>query len=358
MVLYILVALWPLFMMYQYKRFCISIQNEQANLKKKNKYLFWAAFPMFFMIAIRGEHMGADTSVYLRHFVEVQGMSLQNAIETSRMEAGYITFVKYVGTIIKNPYLYQFFYASIYFLGFQSFARQLKGTDGFYFFYFFCTFGLFMFFFTGVRQCLAISICLFSYQYLVQKKYWYVIPLIFLAYNFHKSAMLFAFPVFIWNRKLTWKNFAVYIIALYLAASYLLNVQTWMNDNFEYDYEIEAVGGGEIYLSILTIFTLISYLMVRKKQMSLDEDSYFRALFNINIITIFFWVLRLQTRVAERPSFYFLGISCALFAYTINNLTYKRDGQLMKYGLLFVAMVLYVYRLSTNFAGLVPFQMF
>ena len=154
--IFIFIALWPFLMLYLYtKTACYTLQY-------KNFFLYLAAFPMFFIIAIRGEDIGADTGVYARHFVSVLNKSLEVAIDDSRMEFGYITFVKYLGYVTASSKVYQVICACIYYVCMMSFVKQLKGNDGFFFFFFFCTLGLFMFMFTGVRQCIAISICLFT----------------------------------------------------------------------------------------------------------------------------------------------------------------------------------------------------
>ena len=130
MILYIIVALWPLFIMHIYTKNTKSISEYPSS-----KYLIMAALPMFLMLALRGDTMGADTSVYSRLFVESIDMSLSQMIETSRMEVGYLTFVKILTYVIHSPRLYQIICVIIYMVGFVSFAKQLKGTTGFLFFY-------------------------------------------------------------------------------------------------------------------------------------------------------------------------------------------------------------------------------
>ena len=238
-----MVALWPLLIMSLY------LKNTKPRYDyPPTKYLVLAALPMFTMLALRGEMMGADTIVYARHFVQSIDVSLSQMIDTSRMEVGYLTFVKGLTYVTHSPMLYQVICATIYMIGFVSFSKQLRGTDGFLFFYFVSTLGLFMFLFTGVRQCLAISICLYSYQFMLKRKYWIVLLLIALAYTFHKSSLLFAVTLFVWNRNLKWYGYLLYIIVVYIAYKYLMDVQMWINDKFDYDYEVENVGGGLIFL--------------------------------------------------------------------------------------------------------------
>ena len=349
MILYVMVALWPLFIMNIYSK-SVTPRYEYP----PTKYLIIAAIPMFLMIAIRGDLMGADTSSYARHFVQSIGVSLSHMIDSSRMEIGYLTFVKCLTYVTHSPRIYQVICALIYIIGFVSFSKQLKGLAAFYFFYFVSTLGLFMFLFTGVRQCLAISICLYSYQFLLRKKYLPVIFLISLAYTFHKSSLLFAITLFIWNRNLKWYGYLLYMIIVYVVYEYLMNVQMWINDKFDYDYSIENAGGGLVFLLLLVLISLFSNKQKRKYR----NDVIYNALFNINVLTIVFWILRLQTRVAERPSYYFLPFTCALIACAVNRSSkYDTEG-LYKYAIIAITLLIYIYRLFTNFSSLVPYSTF
>ena len=353
MLLYIFVAIFPLWMMTRFNALPLIKQNER---RYKILYLFLASLPLFLMIGLRNELMGSDTLVYMRHFSEMRQMSLSEAIESTRMEIGYIYFVKIISYITPSPKVFQLICSTIYMLGVLSFATNLKDNDGFLFLYFFCTLGLFFFFFTGIRQCLAISICLFSYNFLIRKRYIVLLLFIALAYCFHKSALLFLFMLLVWNNKLKWYNYVIYIIALIIVSHYLLDVQMWVNENFDYDYEIEDARGGTIFLVILSIFSLISLWVINNRLT--NTKSFAISLFNSNIITLFFWFLRLQTRVAERPSYFFMAFSCALFAHAVNHFPNYNERKPVQILMILIAMLLYIYRLSTNFAVLVPYLTF
>ena len=320
------------------------------------RYLFFAMLPMFLIIGFRAYYIGADTWVYLRNFENTLGISLSAAIENSRMEHGYIRFVKYVGYITKSPELFQIIYTTIYFIGYYSFAKLLDKRTGFLFVYFLITLGLFYFMLTGVRQNIAISICLFSVQFLLKKKYIIVTLLIALAFTFHKSSLLFLFAILLYDRKLTKLNIFLLIIGLILASTYLVALQVWANDNFEYDYGIEETGNGGIYLTIVLLMTLLSIMYYKHKGQNIG---FTRFLFNANLLTLFLWILRLQTRIAERPSYYFLGISCALYAYVYDYYkSLNQTGQIMRWGIAVVTYVLFAYRLLSNFRSIIPYNTF
>lgn len=349
MLIYIILPFTPLLVQYIYK-------NSGSQDSQYRTYLFFAMLPMFLLIGFRADYIGADTWVYLRDFEKTRVLDLTSAIANSRMEEGYIRFVKYVGYITESPELFQLIYTSIYFIGYYSFAKLLDKKNGFFFIYLLITLGMFYFMLTGVRQNIAISLCLFSVQFLIKRKYIIVALLIALAFTFHKSSLLFVFAILLYDRKFTKLNICLYIAGLVVVSTYLVALQGWANENFEYNYGIEETGNGGIFLSIVAFLTLLSMAYYKYKGKNV---SFIRFLFNVNILTLFLWILRLQTRVAERPSYYFLGISCALYAYMYDYWkSHGQTGQIIRWGIVGFTYVLFVYRLLTNFRSIIPYQTF
>ena len=200
MFLYIGAAFWPLVIQWVYLNRPFSLSHKPIS---RNKHILIAVLPIFVLLAFRSGEMGADTGTYMRHFLTMIDTPLKTAIDVSRMESGYLIFVKLLTYITHNPLVYQVVCVTIMFIGLYSFLKQLQDDDPFLFLYFYCTLGLFFFMFTGTRQCLAMSICLFSYQYVCQKKYIRFILCLVLAFFFHKSAILFSIVPFICNRKIS-----------------------------------------------------------------------------------------------------------------------------------------------------------
>lgn len=70
---------------------------------------------------------------------------------------------------------------------------------------------------TGIRQALAISMCMIAYDFIIKKKLiWYVFFCV-LAWSFHSSAILFAPAYFIAKQKITKKQFFYVIFAVVTA---------------------------------------------------------------------------------------------------------------------------------------------
>lgn len=357
MLVYILVVLFPLLIEELYKK-NVTFPDSQFDIirvrKIRWKYIFIAALPMFFLIAFRNQNIGADTNGYLEHFSRTIGSSWAQITYNSRMEHGYLFFVKLITYVTHNPLVYQVICVSIYLLALTSFTNQLD-QNHFLFLFLFGTLGMYTFMFTGVRQCLAISICLFSFRFIKNRKFIWFVILMLIAFCFHKSSILFIAAYFIYTRKLSFSNFFIYFAFLLFSIANLSVIQEWFNEQLEYNYEIEDVGGGTIYLLVLVvIMVFVIFFAVYNKQLTRK----YNGLINIGIIAVVFWVLRLFTRVAERPSYYFLPFIFAAFAYSLSNLKSSKEKVNTRLVVILVALVLFTYRFMTNFSSLIPYRFY
>ncbi len=349
MLLYSMVVLWPLLIKYIYNRWDITAGEKTIS---KNWFMVIAILPMMFLIAFRGVSLGADTGQYLNNFIAIRDGVFESVLANSRMEEGYLYFVKGVTYLTQSPKVFQVVYTSIYTIAIVILMQEFE-DNCFDFLFFFGTLGLYMFMFTGVRQCLAMSMCIIAYRFAVRRKLIWFIIFVFIAYNLHSSAALFLVVYFVIRLKLKWYNILFYIIGALLATLYIEQIQNFFNDAWDLSYGVEKTGNGGIFFAYLLFLVVLSGFLLYQSN-NIEKNKF---LMNLSIITVVFWALRLVTRVAERPSYYFMFFVCALVPYAINSVKSKdwTMYQLLIYG---TAFLLFIYRLNTNFASLTPYQTF
>ncbi len=363
MLLYIFVALFPLIVGAAFNQSRVaelSMDEGQTErfYKRRWWWLFMAALPMFALIAFRGADMGADTGGYLRFFSEMVNTPWNRIFivndRTYEFEAGFVVFEKIVTLFTKNPKVYQVIYSAIYLVSVVTFANRIEKRN-FSFLFFFATIGLYTFMFTGVRQCLAMSILLWSYPYIKKRKLMPFLLILALAFSFHKSAIIFVAAYFIYNRKLIWQNSILYIALASLAYLNIGIIQEWFNDALDYDYGVESTGNGIIFFAVIAVITAFALFVVFYYKQQTPE---FTGLINIGIITFILWLLRLVTRVAERPSYYFMFFSAAMLCYAIDEIPNKRDKEIIGIFVYAAFMLLYVYKFLTGLASMIPYTSF
>lgn len=354
MLLYLFVAIWPLAVGWCYQHRRLAIGKRTISL---GKHIIISIIPIFVLLAFRSGEMGADTGTYVKHFERMITQTLEAEFAISRMEHGYLIFVKAITLLTHNGLIYQLICVSVMMIGLFIFLKDQK-ENAFYTVFFYCTLGIFFFMFTGVRQCIAMSICLISYHFVKDKRYIKFLICILVAFFFHKSSILFLIVPLVMNIRINVIITVVYGLASVVAGRYLDKIQLWINDQLEYDYGIEATGSGTIFLIVLLLLTIYSIIAIYNSEKGLNNDPFTRHLININYITLFFWIMRLQTRVAERPSYYFLFFSCALFANAFNRKSEKGGNRIFRFLIIVFCIILYIYRLTTNFSTLIPYQFY
>lgn len=363
MLIYIAVALFPLLVGTYYNARIGRYLTEEETISKKYLRKRWAwllvaALPMFALIAFRDANLGNDTGGYLRSFNQMVNtpwdkIFIVNDAE-SQFEIGFVVFEKTITIFTHDANVYQVICSSICLVSVVTFANQLEKSN-FSFLYFFATIGIYTFMFTGVRQSLAMGICLLSYKYIKERKLIPFLLLLVLAFFFHKSAILFVVSYFIYNRKIGWMNVSIYALFAVVAYMYIDVIQEWFNTALDYEYGIEETETGFIFFAVIAIVTAFSFFMILYYKKKTPQSV---GLLNIGVITLVLWFLRLATRVAERPSYYFMFFSAAVLCYALDAPPKSRDRIIYKIVAYSAFMILFVYRFNSNLVSMIPYSTF
>lgn len=361
MLLYGFVALFPLIVRYIYITTHGSNAMQSEDRPKILRYIIISAIPMFLLIALRSNMMGNDTAAYMKFFYELKNIDFENIFNKSlrfgleRLEIGYLVFTKLTGYLTDSGLVYQIFYTLVYFVSILFFVYHEK-ADPFLTLFFFATLGTYMFYFTGVRQCLAMSVCLFAYYAAKNKKWIMFALLVLLACTFHKSAVIFAFIPLILNRKIKIYNFIFYIAGSFVVVNALEEINAFVNDTLGYEYALEDSNNGYISFLVMLIIFIFSLMFMSRRKRTNDRDT--KILINTSVLCVGLWLLRLFTRTAERPAFYFSFFLCALLSYTLCDIPKNKNKTIWILLVCGACMLLYLYKFTNTFRHYVPYDMF
>ena len=314
MALYISIAIFliaGMLLEFTAKRKEATITEENSRLKKENKHTFYqllffliTIFVLWFLTAFRSAMIGNDTFNYVTYF---QIYSDSGINFDSRIEIGYQILNILVAKISHNPYFFLGFVATLCYVGTGIYIY--KYSDNLVF----STVLLFPiaygFFASGLRQAIAMVICLYVYQAIKNKKFLLAILLILLASSFHTSALLMF--VFLFHRLIPKKPFVVIpLTAIFIALSLsgiMDNILPMLLGDYGGYYEDEELTSGWLSISYYTIraivFYGIAFLSYEKK---IKENSLVLSLFTMLLVTISFGF---SINVFTRATNYFLLIS-------------------------------------------------
>lgn len=168
-------------------------------LSRYRKCRYGFEFAIILLICFYGirYNYGNDYPGYLIMFNEINSFStIEYSTESSSIERGWIVLNRLFAplgffSLVAFLTIFQFF--TIY-----KFIKRYVSVEQYYislFFYLFSS-GLMLTMLSMMRQCVAMNIILWSVPFILTRKYWYSMPLIYLAAQFHQSAYLMLFLPF------------------------------------------------------------------------------------------------------------------------------------------------------------------
>jgi len=167
--------------------------NEVANLQtnSKKKYVTMMFLIFGFLMMFRSVYVGNDTYAYTKIFENIiSNGKLKFALDTVNYEKGFVFLSYMLGKISENPQI--LFIVTGAFTAF-SFGRFIyKYSDmPWLSILMFLTLQFYDLTLSGVRQVVSVSILLFAYDFLLDRKFWRFAFLCWLSSLFHVSGILF-----------------------------------------------------------------------------------------------------------------------------------------------------------------------
>lgn len=353
--MYLLLAMFPVILTPVVNSAYKSSINK--NDRAKRTFLLCCGVFLFIMIAFRNQYVGTvDSHRYYDNWSYMHDLPksmLGNYIQNSEMEAGYLVTIWALSHIFPNPQMVFVLSAFLFVISVCRFIHKNSDDVCLSFVMFVCL-GLYTFMVQGLRQAIAMCICLFAIEFYKNKKYIRFIVIVLLATIFHKTAIVFLAVFFIRFLKIQWKYFALvgaFSAAVLAASSYIVSFSKLL---FEEDsYSDAAQAGGFIATAIYVIILVVALLFSTQKQKKSNE---FTLFFYITYIGLFTYILRyVELAILERVSYYFLFGQIILLPKVLMNFE-GMVKNIVKTVVIILCILLLAYRLSTS--DLSPFIFF
>lgn len=304
----------------------------------KKSSIYWGVFPIFLLMIVK-EPTGPDYSAYALHFLNAQDKTILE-MASYKGEIGFHTLTKAL-TFFTDDALWFFVAVAVIVLVSVAIFLQRNSFNKHLALYFYFTLGLFAFSMAGIRQTLAMAICLFAYEEIKKQRLLRFLLIISVAFLFHQSAVFFIPAYFIgrvkWNIITGVGIFSVVILSLF-SFEMLINIA---NTVLGYSYELENSDTGIIYFFLILCITLFS-IQYRKQLISMSQHN--QIFINLQIFVLYLWILRLLSRTAERPAFYYLFATVIILEQTISSIKDKKLRLIVYIGAIILATILFLYR--------------
>ena len=287
------------------KKLCINQGNiqhgrEDLCVERKSLYLFLCFLFFCFFSTLRYPKLGTDTYAYLIMFNEIANINLNWDFSLTD-EFGYTLINKIISSIIFNYQFFLFIISSFILYSFLRFIYKYSAN---------VWFSLLLFVFAGyldtcmslIRFCIALSIILYSYKYVQERKLFKFIVLIFIASLFHISSWVALIIYFIYNigsifigRKLFYLYLLSVLFVYYIANQFL----SFLFGNIElYNYyQNDDVFGVQDSAKLAPTLELIINLclIVYSRNILKSHESSKNELFYFNLLLFSTYFLSLST---------------------------------------------------------------
>ncbi len=324
----------------------------KTSKRQKIVYLAICGLVMWFVMGCRHHLLGSEdtTNYYERMRMAIQSPYWEAFYEPDLYEKGFQYFVFLLSRVFHDPQWLLIitsliFVVSILYFTYKN-SDELPLALATY-----ITLGLMTFHMQGMRQALAMSICLFAYEQAKKKHLLRFILLVLFATLFHQTAIVFFVVYIACQFKLNLKNIVAMLGVSAVAVAFSPFLVDLANRIFEKEYDDIVDSGGFVATAIYVIIFAVSLLYFYKNKK--DDRS---PLVYVLIIGMATFIMRyVGVRIAERVSYYFAFSQIGLLPLA-TNLMVKKDRIYVYVAVAILQIALFAYRLHES--NLVVYQFF
>lgn len=264
----------------------IFVRLISLHIRKNGRAVFFVVSALIVIMfqGLRSFSVGTDIVRYIPGFLSIgKNVSLSFTAKYANFEIGYILLNKIIymlglrerGFLIVMAIIIQ---APIFYTMYKYSESPLLSVFAYF------AFGNFLMTFSGLRQSIAMAICFFAYTCIKKKKWIRYYFLIFLAYLFHKSAIIgvIIYPIYHIKNNKSFFPFAICLIAL----CFLFRNQIFaFASKIYYSEEISTTetGAYTMFIAFLLLYIVSFFLQ--------DGDAEYSGLMNILLIIILIYTL-------------------------------------------------------------------
>lgn len=318
----------------------------------KKSYIIVIGLLLFFIAALRAASVGSDSMQYANLFYRIQLMSVGDILQHYTKEPVFYFMIKII-TVFSN---HQWMFAVIGGAYAYSISRFIYkySKDPMVSFIMLIPMMYFAFTLTGLRQTMAISIILLSYDYIIRKHLFKFVFTVIIASLFHQSALLFLPAYFISNKTLNNKKVLVGILGapiVYVLRPQLVSMVQFL---FYETYSIDLDQGAGGWTTLFVYFLIIIVAVVFSKQIKNEYFPFFLRMMYVGALIQMF--VPLQPNIF-RVSMYYNIVSIILIPDIIKT---QKDkfSKLIAYSLFFILMGIQYYVFTYYAAGVQPYKFF
>ena len=286
---------------------CCGLHLLTGRVKDKQHFYLIPAIMLILLAGLRHSSVGVDIPGYVDKFIEISKCEWENLFLKkqifSHYEPGYIILNKCISLVTKSEQLFLLIMALLVYL--PVCVLYYRNTQqSFLALCLYICIPSFVVLFSGLRQAIATSFIIGSFQYIKEKKLIKFLFWVAVASLFHQTSLCFLLAYPLYHLRLKKDKYPVVFVLLLLVflgrnflLKYLFNFAIFINDKYE-SYEIANTSS---YTMIAVYLLLLCFSLLFCK-----DSKNMISLRNLFLMVIFFqFFASIQTNVA-RLGYYYL----------------------------------------------------
>ncbi|MGN0517195.1 MAG: EpsG family protein [Acutalibacteraceae bacterium] len=339
---------------------------------------------LWILLAFRGATIGSDTDTYIGIFEDATrwagnhpyGVDYISDLfhNTTRYETGYIVYNRLLAGIFDD--VQWLFIITATFCMFVCYKLVINHSHNVALSLFlFVSLRLYYFTMSGMRQCIAIFICILAYDYVRKRKLVRFLLLVLLAMQFHTSAVIFVvvYPLsFVsFNLKTSFLISSCGVVAFFAFDKILVNVLNVLPDYYEHYTSTERFEenklGNILVAAIQISFLLISVFSRYGKQRKHYSDRLFIKEYDdesmmkfMVLISILLSIISLKATTLDRLFYYFWIFAIIYIPNVIEDMYSRNDKVFMKIAVAIATMAynVTILYLRPEWSSVTPYMFF
>lgn len=327
---FIIIALWLFGSANNGLKPIYNLNGDINGYGKKNdgrlSYVIWGMLPLLLIMGLRSAEVGIDLVSYVNRYENAEEMM---GVASTASEMGFNYFNLLLSKFELSWQGYLIICTIFLIIGLSAFLHKYS-SDIFYSLFIYMTIGLFSMNMSGIRQSLAISICLMAlvtYEKLFREKklkaYICFYVLVFVAITFHNSALIFVIVPFLTSWRFTKKQ-CLFMLIVASAAIFYKNFITGALPSFEGTRYSDFTFDQEYAINPLVIAFTIVIPLISLYYIPTQQDGRFSnkmsLMFIFASLNVFFTILSINNNQLGRVGYYFIPCDLVLLPAMIASL--------------------------------------
>ena len=334
----------------------INTKSINYDDRRKKNYIIICGIIMSLMIGLRYKGVGSgDTAFYYNNWEMMSRVSwsdLPIILQSVDLEYGYQIIVWALSNLFSGGQWLLILSGMFFSLSVCLFTYRNSKNPVMSLMVFNCL-GLFNFMVQGLRQAIAMSICLFAYEQCKKNCFFKFALIVAIACLFHASALVFVLVYFLNKFKLNSIQMGIFAILIFIGLQFLpyaFNIlNAAMNEN--YDMSSASESGGVVAILIYAVIILFGLL-----SKDMYDEHYALFVYSAIVAAVAMFLRNSVNGIAERISFYFAFGQMIVLSNSIASLKEPKIKLLINTAVVLLCFGVALYKAS--YSILIPYTFF